>query len=113
MFSSLRVVLTGAERLSNRLREAFEERFGIRPIEAYGTTECSPGIAVSTLEVRYDGIYQAGSRRGTVGRVLPGVSVRIVDPDTFERLGFDSPGMLLVKGPNVMRGYLGRDDSGH
>ena len=110
MFSSLRLVMTGAEKLSKRLSDAFEERFGIRPIEGYGTTECSPVIAVSTLETRYDGIYQAGSRRGTVGRVLPGVSVRIVDPDTFERLSCDSPGMLLVKGPNVMQGYLGRDD---
>ena len=110
MLATLRLVLTGAEKLPPRLGDAFEKRFGIRPIEGYGTTECSPAIAVSTREVRQDGVYQSGSSRGTVGRPLPGVSIRIVDPDSFERLGLDKPGLLLVKGPNVMRGYLGRDD---
>ncbi len=109
-FGSLRVVLTGAEKLPDRLVEAFEQSFGIRPIEGYGATECSPVIAVSTLDVRYDGVFQAGSRRGYVGQPLPGVSVRVVDPDTFEPLGCDEPGMLLVNGPNVMAGYIGRDD---
>ncbi len=110
LFGSLRVVLTGAEKLPPRLTEAFEEKFGIRPIEGYGTTECSPVIATSTMDVRYDGVYQAGSRRGSVGQPLPGVSVRVVDPETFEPLGPNESGMLLVMGPNVMRGYLGRDD---
>jgi len=105
-FASLRVVLTGAEKLPDRLVEAFGETFGIRPIEGYGTTECAPVIATSTVDVRYDGVYQSGSRRGTVGQPLPGVSVRIVDPDTFEPLDADEPGMLLVRGPNVMKGYL-------
>ncbi len=45
-----------------------------------------------------------------MGHPLPGVVVRIVDPDSFERLPPDTPGLLLVKGCNVMRGYLGRDD---
>ena len=109
-FASLRVILTGAEKLPQRLTEKFEERFGIRPIEGYGTTECSPVIATNTLDVRYPGMYQAGSRRGSVGQPLPGVSVRIVDPETFESCGSEEPGMLLVRGPNVMRGYLKRPD---
>ncbi|MBI1374204.1 MAG: MFS transporter [Phycisphaera sp.] len=109
-FSTLRVVLTGAEKLPDRLVEAFEQRFGLRPIEGYGTTECAPVIATSTLDVRYDGVFQSGSRRGSVGQPLPGVSVRIVDPDTFEPVPVDEPGMLLVKGPNVMPGYLNRPD---
>ena len=67
-------------------------------------------IAVSTLDFRAPGIFQAGSRRGFVGQPLPGVAVRIVDPDTFELLPPGTPGMLLVKGSNVMRGYLRRDD---
>ena len=109
-FSTLRIVLTGAEKLPGRLVEAFEQRFGIRPIEGYGTTECSPVVATSTLDVRYDGVYQAGTRRGTVGQPLPGVSVRIIDPDSYELLPADEPGLLLVKGPNVMTGYLNRPD---
>jgi acyl-[acyl-carrier-protein]-phospholipid O-acyltransferase/long-chain-fatty-acid--[acyl-carrier-protein] ligase len=109
-FGSLRLVLTGAEKLSERLAQAFEDRFGIRPLEGYGTTECAPVIAVSGPGFRAPGFYQPGARRGHVGQPLPGLSVRVVDPDTFEPLPPGEPGMLLVKGPNVMRGYLGRDD---
>ena len=109
-FGSLRIVLTGAEKLSDRLLQAVEERFGIRPIEGYGVTECSPVIAVNCPDFRAAGFFQPASRPGTVGQPLPGVSIRIVDPDSFESLPVDTPGMLLVKGPNVMKGYLGRED---
>ncbi|HKY72276.1 MAG TPA: acyl-[ACP]--phospholipid O-acyltransferase [Nitrospira sp.] len=109
-FSSLRVVLTGAEKLPLRLYEAFKDRFGIEPIEGYGVTECAPVIAVNCPDFRAAGYYQPASRRGTVGQPLPGVSVAIVDPDSFTPLPPGSPGMLLVRGPNVMTGYLGRED---
>jgi len=109
-FGSLRIVFTGAEKLSERLALTFEEKFGIRPIEGYGATECSPAITVSTLDYRGQGIYQSGSRRGFVGHPVPGVSVRIVDPESGELLPPGSPGMLLVRGPNVMLGYIGRAD---
>jgi acyl-[acyl-carrier-protein]-phospholipid O-acyltransferase/long-chain-fatty-acid--[acyl-carrier-protein] ligase len=109
-FGSLRIVLAGAEKLPERLATAFEERFGIRPLEGYGTTECAPAVAVNAPDYRAPGFFQVGTRRGTVGQPLPGVSVRIVDPDTFAPLPADTPGLLLVRGPNVMRGYLGRDD---
>jgi acyl-[acyl-carrier-protein]-phospholipid O-acyltransferase/long-chain-fatty-acid--[acyl-carrier-protein] ligase len=109
-FGSLRIVLTGAEKLSDRLLVAFEERFGIRPIEGYGVTECAPVIAVNCPDFRAAGFFQPASRQGTVGKPLPGVSLRIVDPDTYEPLPVGTAGMLLVKGPNVMDGYLGRED---
>ncbi len=109
-FSSLRVVLTGAEKLPSRLVQAFADQFGITPIEGYGVTECAPVIAVNCPDFRAAGYYQPASRRGTVGQPLPGVSVQIVDPDSFTPLPPDTPGMLLVKGPNVMSGYLGRED---
>ena len=109
-FGSVRVVLTGAEKLSDRLAQAFEEKFGVRPIEGYGVTECSPVIAVNCPDFRAAGFYQPASRRGTVGQSLPGVSVRVVDPESFEPLSVGTAGMLLVKGPNVMQGYLGRED---
>jgi acyl-[acyl-carrier-protein]-phospholipid O-acyltransferase/long-chain-fatty-acid--[acyl-carrier-protein] ligase len=102
--------MAGAEKLSERLSLAFEDHFGIRPLEGYGTTECAPVIAVGALDFRAPGFFQAGSRRGFVGHPVPGVVVRIVDPDSFEPLPPETPGMLLVKGSNVMRGYLGRDD---
>jgi acyl-[acyl-carrier-protein]-phospholipid O-acyltransferase/long-chain-fatty-acid--[acyl-carrier-protein] ligase len=109
-FSSLRVVLTGAEKLPARLAQAFEDQFGIAPIEGYGVTECAPVVAVNCPDFRAAGYYQPASRRGTVGQPLPGVSVQIVDPDSFTPLPPRTPGMLLVKGPNVMAGYLGRED---
>lgn len=109
-FSTLRVVLTGAEKLPLRLVQSFQERFGIAPVEGYGVTECAPVIAANCPDFRASGFYQVAARRGTVGQPLPGVSVRIVDPDTFEILPPGRSGMLLVKGPNVMNGYLGRED---
>jgi acyl-[acyl-carrier-protein]-phospholipid O-acyltransferase / long-chain-fatty-acid--[acyl-carrier-protein] ligase len=89
---------------------AFEDTFGIRPMEGYGLTECSPVVAVNTFDWRDAGFFQPGSRRGYVGQPLPGMSVRIVSSETNEPLGPDTPGLVLVKGPNVMQGYLGRDD---
>ena len=109
-FSSLRVVLTGAEKLPSQLAQAFEDRFGIGPIEGYGVTECAPVVAVNCPDFRAAGYFQPASRRGTVGQPLPGVSVQIVDPDSFASLPPDTPGMLLVRGSNVMTGYLGRED---
>ncbi|HEX6812890.1 MAG TPA: MFS transporter [Planctomycetota bacterium] len=109
-FGSLRVVLTGAEKLTETLADSFADRFGIRPVQGYGCTECSPVVAVSTPGYRAPGFYQAGSRRGSVGRPLPGVLVRIVDPETKAPLPVGEPGLVLVRGANVMRGYLGRPD---
>lgn len=109
-FGSLRLVLVGAEKMPESLRQAFEDAFGIRPMEGYGLTECAPVVAVNTFDYRAPGFFQPGSKRGFVGQPLPGVAIRIVSPDTFEPLGPDTEGLILVKGPNVMRGYLGRDD---
>jgi acyl-[acyl-carrier-protein]-phospholipid O-acyltransferase/long-chain-fatty-acid--[acyl-carrier-protein] ligase len=109
-FSSVRVILTGAEKLPARLAQAIEDKFGVGPIEGYGVTECAPVIAVNCPDFRAAGYYQPASRRGTVGQPLPGVSVQIVDPDSYAPLPAGTPGMLLVKGPNVMNGYLGRED---
>jgi len=109
-FGSLQLILTGAEKLPERVAQSFEDVFGIRPLEGYGATECSPVIAVSTLDFRAPGFYQPGSRRGSAGQALPGVALRVVDPDTFAPREPNESGLLLVRGPNVMAGYLGRDD---
>jgi acyl-[acyl-carrier-protein]-phospholipid O-acyltransferase / long-chain-fatty-acid--[acyl-carrier-protein] ligase len=109
-FGSLQYVLVGAEKLPERTALAFEDIFGIRPLEGYGCTECAPVVAVNSRDFRAPGFRQVAARRGTIGHPLPGVSVRIVDPDTQELLPLHKPGMLLVKGPNVMKGYLGRPE---
>jgi acyl-[acyl-carrier-protein]-phospholipid O-acyltransferase / long-chain-fatty-acid--[acyl-carrier-protein] ligase len=109
-FGSLRVVMTGAEKLPDRLAAAFEEHFGIRPLEGYGCTECSPAVAVNTHDFRSAGFRQVGAKRGKIGHPLSGVSVRIVDPDTRAPLPMGQPGLMLVRGPNVMQGYLGKPE---
>jgi acyl-[acyl-carrier-protein]-phospholipid O-acyltransferase/long-chain-fatty-acid--[acyl-carrier-protein] ligase len=109
-FGSLRFVLVGAEKLPDRLAVAFEEKFGIRPLEGYGCTECAPAVTVNTRDFRGPGLRQVGAKRGKIGHPLPGISVRIVDPSTMEARLTHEPGLLLVKGPNVMKGYLGRPD---
>jgi acyl-[acyl-carrier-protein]-phospholipid O-acyltransferase/long-chain-fatty-acid--[acyl-carrier-protein] ligase len=121
-FGSLRLVITGAERLPESIASGFEQTFGIRPLEGYGMTECSPVVAVNAPDYRAAGFYQPGSRRGTVGHPLPGVSLRIVKPepvlendnlaelDRVPALPVNTEGLILVKGPNVMKGYLNRED---
>jgi len=109
-FGSLQVVMAGAEKLPERIAMAFEERFGIRPLEGYGCTECSPAVAVNTRDFRKARFHQVGFKRGSIGHPLPGIAVRIVDPDSFQPVPVGQPGLLLVRGPNVMQGYLGRPD---
>jgi acyl-[acyl-carrier-protein]-phospholipid O-acyltransferase/long-chain-fatty-acid--[acyl-carrier-protein] ligase len=109
-FGSLRVVMTGAEKLPDRLSAAFEEQFGIRPVEGYGCTECAPAVAVNTHDFRSAGFRQIGVKRGKIGHPVPGMCVRIVEPQTGEPLPVGQAGLLLVRGPNVMQGYLGRPE---
>ncbi len=109
-FGSLEFVVVGAEKLPERLALAFEDRFGVRPLEGYGATECSPVVAVNTRDFQAPGFRQVGAKRGHIGHPLPGISVRIVDPETREPLPAGAPGLLLVRGPNVMQGYLGKPE---
>jgi len=67
-------------------------------------------VAVNTHDFRSVGFRQVGAKRGKIGHPLPGMSVRIVDPESFVPLPVAQAGLLLVRGPNVMRGYLGRPE---
>jgi acyl-[acyl-carrier-protein]-phospholipid O-acyltransferase/long-chain-fatty-acid--[acyl-carrier-protein] ligase len=109
-FGSLQYVLVGAEKLHERIAIAFEDTFGIRPLEGYGCTECSPVVTVNSRDFRAPGLRQVGAKRGRIGHPLPGISVKIVDIETGQPVAPGNPGMLLVKGPNVMQGYLGMPD---
>ncbi len=124
-FGSLRLVIAGAEKLPDSVANAFEDTFGIRPLEGYGMTECAPVVAVNAPDFRAPGFFQPGHRRGTVGHPLPGVAVRIVRPEGIvdqaspaaleqaQSLPAGTEGLILVKGPNVMQGYLHRQDLTH
>jgi acyl-[acyl-carrier-protein]-phospholipid O-acyltransferase/long-chain-fatty-acid--[acyl-carrier-protein] ligase len=108
-FASLRFVVVGAEKLKQSVADAFEARFGVRPVEGYGTTELSPVVSLNLPDVTVGGVYQVGSKPGAVGQPIPGVAVRVVDVETGKPLETGEEGLLLVKGPNVMLGYLNRD----
>ncbi|HEY2930379.1 MAG TPA: acyl-[ACP]--phospholipid O-acyltransferase [Acidobacteriota bacterium] len=110
LLGGLQYVIAGAEKLSAAVARSFEERFGIHVMEGYGCTECSPVVSVNVPDFRSAGFYQAGHRSGTIGQPLPGVSVQIVDPATLQPVLSGQPGLLLVKGGNVMIGYLNRPD---
>lgn len=107
--SSLEVVVAGAEKLPIPLCDAFEKKFGIRPVEGYGTTELSPLVSVNVPPSRSRSAT-IDMKEGSVGRPVPNVSAKIVDPETYADVPLETPGMLLIKGPNVMKGYLGQPE---
>ncbi|KOR31245.1 2-acyl-glycerophospho-ethanolamine acyltransferase [Achromatium sp. WMS2] len=97
-FYKLRLVFSGAERLKPTTRQLYSERFGVRVFEGYGATETAPVLAVNT---------PLQNRPGTVGRLMPDVEWRL-EPVP----GIAEGGSLLVKGPNIMLGYLKLDNPG-
>ena len=103
---SLDYVVGGAEKLPERVRLAFKDKFGNDPVEGYGTTECAPGVSVNIPDCGSPGFFVCGLKHGTIGRPMTGQTVRVVDPDTGVELPTGEGGLLLVKGPNVMLGYL-------
>ncbi|MGV3486200.1 MAG: AMP-binding protein [Planctomycetaceae bacterium] len=110
-FAKLSVVVVGAEKMHAESFEDFDKRFGVRPVEGYGATELSPLVSVNIPPSRSHAAFQVDRVEGSVGRPVPGTAVRIVSPDDQScELPCGEDGMLLVMGPNVMRGYLGRDD---
>lgn len=99
--SALRLVVVGAEKLQLKVAQAFEQKFGCLPLEAYGCTECSPGIALNGPK---------GNCPGSIGRLLPDMEARLIDPETGAELSQGETGLLQVRGPNIMSGYLGLPD---
>ena len=94
-FAGVRLALTGAAPMPAETIQSFEERFGLVLREGYGLTEAAPVVTTSV------GIP---IRAGSVGRVVPGVEVRLVDGDGSDVLAGD-PGEIWVRGPNVFAGY--------
>jgi long-chain acyl-CoA synthetase len=95
-FASVRLALTGAAKMPEDATRRLQERFGIDVAEGYGLTEASPVVTSSAgLPLKI----------GSVGKVLEGMSVRLVDDDGDDVLMGDA-GEILVKGPNVFLGYL-------
>ncbi|MGD7652922.1 MAG: AMP-binding protein [Verrucomicrobiales bacterium] len=106
--SSLKLVVTGAEKLPRNLANAFEEKFGIAPQEGYGLTETSPATNVNLPdpEPEKDAVTIPSSRPGSVGHLLPGLAIRITDPVTDKEQPLSQQGIIWFKGANVFTGYL-------
>src|SRR5437867_876300 len=106
---SLRLVITGAEKLPLDLAKSFEERFGKRVFEGYGLTETSPVVSVNLPEPtpRTPGeAVQPSSRLGSTGKMAPGIAAEIREPETDRKLSLHDTGMLWLRGPNMFEGYL-------
>ncbi len=107
--ASVELLVTGAEKLPMDLADAFEARFGIPVLQGYGLTETSPVVSVNLPDpppVDSSSNPQHASRRGSVGKLAPGLTARIRDPETGEPLPLDATGMLWLRGVNVFEGYL-------
>ena len=106
---SLRLVITGAEKLPLDLAKNFEERFNQRVFEGYGLTETSPVVSVNLPEpqpTKPGEQVQPSSRLGSVGKMAPGVAAEIREPETDRKLSLHETGMLWLRGVNIFEGYL-------
>lgn len=110
--SSIKLCVTGAEKLPATVAEAFEAKFGKRVFEGYGLTETSPVSNVNLPNPRPLGDDSKGytwlpsHRQGSVGQMVPGLAIRITHPETFEPQSIHSSGMIWFKGANIFEGYL-------
>ncbi|MBX3420339.1 MAG: AMP-binding protein [Pirellulaceae bacterium] len=108
-FKTLEVVVVGAEKMPIAVAEEFEQRFGVRPVEGYGTTELSPIVSVNVPKSRATA-NRSGLREGSVGLPYSHVQARVVSVDTDQPLPTGESGLLEIRGENVMQGYLDRPD---
>jgi acyl-[acyl-carrier-protein]-phospholipid O-acyltransferase/long-chain-fatty-acid--[acyl-carrier-protein] ligase len=106
-FASLQYAIAGAEKLHEPVAQSFKEKYGVDLLEGYGCTEMAPVVAVNIPDVDLGFDRHIGFKRGTVGHPIPGVAAKIVDLETGKDLSPGQEGLLLVKGPNRMMGYLG------
>lgn len=106
---SVRLTITGAEKLPRSLADTFAERFGKPVFEGYGLTETSPVVSVNLPEpeaANPGDPVQPSQRPGSVGKMAPGIAAEIRDPESGAKLSLHETGMLWLRGPNIFEGYL-------
>ncbi|MCF7859135.1 MAG: AMP-binding protein [Candidatus Cloacimonetes bacterium] len=100
-FDSVRIAITGADKLPEKLRLSYLHQHDVKVMEGYGTTETSPVVSVNNFHF---------CRFGSIGKAVPGAQVKVVDRETGEEIPAGETGKLLVKGDLVMKGYLGDEE---
>lgn len=106
---SLRLIITGAEKLPLDLAKAFEEKFHQPVFEGYGLTETSPVVSVNLPDpqpTRPGQPIQPSSRPGSVGKMAPGIAAEIRNPENDQKLSLHDTGMIWFRGVNIFEGYL-------
>jgi acyl-[acyl-carrier-protein]-phospholipid O-acyltransferase/long-chain-fatty-acid--[acyl-carrier-protein] ligase len=105
---SLRLIITGAEKLPLDLAKAFEERFQQRVFEGYGLTETSPVVSTNLPDPKpkRGEKVQPSSRLGSVGKMAPGIAAEIRNPETDAKVSLHDTGMIWFRGVNIFEGYL-------
>ena len=96
-FSGLNLAVGGGMAVQRKVAEDWQQLTGTPLIEGYGLTETSPVVAANPLTI--------SAFTGAIGLPLPSTEVSVRDADSGEEVGFDEPGELCVKGPQVMQGY--------
>src|SRR5215471_1207713 len=109
-FATLRYAIAGAEKLREQIRTGFKEKYGLDLLEGYGCTELAPVVSVNLPDVVDAPEPQMGHKPGTVGHPIPGVAVKVVDPDTGHSLPPGQEGMIIATGANRMLGYVGQPE---
>jgi acyl-[acyl-carrier-protein]-phospholipid O-acyltransferase/long-chain-fatty-acid--[acyl-carrier-protein] ligase len=100
-FESVRIMVAGADKCPDALRDGYMKKHGVTLMEGYGATETSPVVSANSLEY---------NRPGSIGKVIPNVQVRIENLETGKDCKTGEVGKILVKGDLVMKGYLGQPE---
>ncbi len=113
-YDSVKFFIVGAEKLQTSVADEFKQKCNVTLLEGYGLTETAPVCGVNLQETgptKEQPYFVPGYKFGSIGQLLPGLAVRITDPDDDNvRLTLDEQGMIWFKGPNVFKGYVGRED---
>ncbi len=112
MLESIRLVVSGAEKLNDSVKTSFTNKFNLPIYEGYGTTETTPVAGVNIPDRLEQSAWriQTGNKVGTIGLPVPGSNFRIVDPQSMEELPVKEDGLILIGGTQVMLGYLNDPD---
>jgi len=109
-FERLPAIICGAEKMPVDLIEAWQEKYGVRPTEGFGATELSPVMATNVPASRVSDNFHIYQKDGSIGRAINNVVVKVVDLATGADLPPNEVGMIVAKGPTVMKGYYKQPD---